>query len=417
MIVYARAGRRPGAQRLDDVDDRRPGREHHRGASGGDHGGSRGHARRGLHPHLPGRGVPARHAAVPARVPGREHLPRHADRHPPGRRAHGGRQPAARRCWGSRPTRMRRGSSRRSPTRPESSSRPTPRPSWSPWSSLAVLLALRRWFPAVPGPLVVVAGGILLVALTDVEQHGLELIDHVPTGLPVPQLPSPATSSRSSPARSPSPSCRSSRRSWSPGRTAAVRSRRRHRPGAARRRRRLAGGRAHPDPAAGGRLLPVRGQPALGSPHPGRRSRHGRARDPGGALPGTAARRPAPRRPGRDGDGRHLGLLDPRDLRTYERIDRAELWVALIVAFLGLTGGMLLGVAVGVALTLVLVLRQVGQPRVRPVYPRVRRRVDPRRAVPDETGTEDVRSPADVRRRPAPAPGRQPLHGQRPGHA
>ena len=86
-----------------------------------------------------------------------------------------------------------------------------------------------------------------------------------------------------------------------------------------------------------------------------------------------------------------LGLLDPRDLRTYERIDRAELWVALIVAFLGLTGGMLLGVAVGVALTLVLVLRQVGQPRVRAVYPRSGGGWTPVAPSPDETGTEDLR--------------------------
>jgi MFS superfamily sulfate permease-like transporter len=62
-----------------------------------------------------------------------------------------------------------------------------------------------------------------------------------------------------------------------------------------------------------------------------------------------------------------LGLLDPRELRRFGRIDRAELWVAITVAVLGLTGGMLLGVAVGVALTLVLVLRAVNQPRVRPL--------------------------------------------------
>ena len=50
-----------------------------------------------------------------------------------------------------------------------------------------------------------------------------------------------------------------------------------------------------------------------------------------------------------------LGLLDPRDFARYARIDRAEMWVAIAVTGLCLTGGMLLGVAAGVALTLVLV--------------------------------------------------------------
>ena len=65
-----------------------------------------------------------------------------------------------------------------------------------------------------------------------------------------------------------------------------------------------------------------------------------------------------------------LGLLDPHDFARYARIDRAEMWVAIAVTGLCLTGGMLLGVAAGVALTLVLVVRQVNRPRVRPLYRR-----------------------------------------------
>ena len=67
-----------------------------------------------------------------------------------------------------------------------------------------------------------------------------------------------------------------------------------------------------------------------------------------------------------------LGLLDPHDFARYARIDRAEMWVAIAVTGLCLTGGMLLGVAAGVALTLVLVVRQVNRPRVRPLYRRAR---------------------------------------------
>ena len=65
-----------------------------------------------------------------------------------------------------------------------------------------------------------------------------------------------------------------------------------------------------------------------------------------------------------------VSLLNPADLFRYARIDRAEFWVAVVVAALGLTGGMLLGVAAGVALTLALVVRNLNHPRIRPLYPR-----------------------------------------------
>jgi high affinity sulfate transporter 1 len=55
---------------------------------------------------------------------------------------------------------------------------------------LAVLLALRRWAPRVPGPLVVVILGIALVALTDLEGRGVALVGPVPGGLPKFELPS-----------------------------------------------------------------------------------------------------------------------------------------------------------------------------------------------------------------------------------
>jgi sulfate permease, SulP family len=53
--------------------------------------------------------------------------------------------------------------------------------------SLAALLALRRIAPFLPGPLFVVAAGIVLVALA--EPAGLALIPPVPTGLPAPAAP------------------------------------------------------------------------------------------------------------------------------------------------------------------------------------------------------------------------------------
>ena len=65
-----------------------------------------------------------------------------------------------------------------------------------------------------------------------------------------------------------------------------------------------------------------------------------------------------------------VGLVSPADFVRYWRIDHAEFWVAAVVAGIGLTAGLLLAVGVGVVLTLVLVLRSVSQPRVRPLYPR-----------------------------------------------
>lgn len=56
--------------------------------------------------------------------------------------------------------------------------------------SIGVLLLLKRFAKRVPGPLVVVAAGILLIAFTNLEQLGVELIAPVPQGLPPFALPS-----------------------------------------------------------------------------------------------------------------------------------------------------------------------------------------------------------------------------------
>jgi MFS superfamily sulfate permease-like transporter len=55
--------------------------------------------------------------------------------------------------------------------------------------AILLLVGLKRFLPVVPGPLVVVVGSIVLVALTGVESAGVRLIDPVPQGLPVPMLP------------------------------------------------------------------------------------------------------------------------------------------------------------------------------------------------------------------------------------
>ena len=55
--------------------------------------------------------------------------------------------------------------------------------------ALALILGLRFFAPAVPGALVLVAAGILIADLLDLGDHGVALVGDVPSGLPSPELP------------------------------------------------------------------------------------------------------------------------------------------------------------------------------------------------------------------------------------
>lgn len=56
--------------------------------------------------------------------------------------------------------------------------------------SILVLVVCKRWLPRVPAPLIIVAGGIALVAFAGLGDAGVELIAPVPQGFPPPELPS-----------------------------------------------------------------------------------------------------------------------------------------------------------------------------------------------------------------------------------
>lgn len=56
-------------------------------------------------------------------------------------------------------------------------------------ATIAGMVLLRRVAPQVPGPLVALTAAILLVSLFGLDDHGVELIPAVPTGLPIPDLP------------------------------------------------------------------------------------------------------------------------------------------------------------------------------------------------------------------------------------
>ena len=238
-------------------------------------------------------------------------------------------------------------------------------------AAIAVLLLLRTLAPKIPGPLVVAAGGILLVALTDIETHGLALIPEVPSGLPTPTMPL-----------------------WSevgalmPGAAAiavmafmetvlvARAQRQRAEPAIDSDRELLANGIAA---LVGGfsQCLP----PAGGFSQSAVNQRAGARSQLAGVVTAVLAVLVALfLGPVLDDLPEAIlaamvmvavvGLIVPSDFARLLRIDRAEFWVAVATAVVGLTAGLLLAVGLGVALTLVLVLRSVSTSRVRPLYPR-----------------------------------------------
>jgi high affinity sulfate transporter 1 len=56
--------------------------------------------------------------------------------------------------------------------------------------ALAVILALRFSFPKIPGALVLVVGGLIASVVFDLGVHGVALVGPVPRGLPLPMVPS-----------------------------------------------------------------------------------------------------------------------------------------------------------------------------------------------------------------------------------
>src|SRR5262245_4840140 len=55
--------------------------------------------------------------------------------------------------------------------------------------SLAIVIVLKETAPVVPGSLVAVLLGILAVKLFDLDQHGVEIVGHIDSGLPSFGLP------------------------------------------------------------------------------------------------------------------------------------------------------------------------------------------------------------------------------------
>lgn len=237
--------------------------------------------------------------------------------------------------------------------------------------SIALLVVLRRTLPRVPGPLVVVAVGIALVALTDVEQHGLALISPVPTGLPSPVLPQIGDFGVLLPG-----ALAIAVMSFLETVLVARGNRQRHEPPVDSDQELLAVGCAA---LAGGltQTLP----PAGGFSQSAVNLRAGARSQLAGTVTAVLAVLVALfLAPVLDDLPQAVlaamvvvatvGLVDLGAFARYARIDRAEMWVAVVTAVIGLTAGLLLAVAVGVLLTFVLVLRQLNRPRVGPLFRR-----------------------------------------------
>lgn len=231
--------------------------------------------------------------------------------------------------------------------------------------SLIVLLLLKRFAPRVPGTLVVVVAGIVLVALADLNEKGVELIDRVPSGLPTPGLPDLTQIGALLPGAlaiavmvflETAAVARSMRRMSEPAIDAdqelvAV--------GAAN----LAGTFFTVLPAAGGFSQSAVNRDA------GARTQLATLVTVALAIVVAVFLGPVVSRLPQATLAAMVflavaGLIDIPMLVRWARISPIDFWIALLVAVLGLTVGLLAAVAAGVALTLILVLRELNIPKL-----------------------------------------------------
>jgi MFS superfamily sulfate permease-like transporter len=230
--------------------------------------------------------------------------------------------------------------------------------------SIIVLILLKRFAPKVPGTLVVVVGGILLVWLAGIDRLGVDLISAVPSGLPLPAIPDLSQTTALVPgalaiavmaflesaavARSlrlaTEPQIDSDQELFATGAANTV------------------GAFFGTMPAAGGFSQSAVNQSA------GARSQLATVVTvalavlvalylgpvlsllPEATLAAMVFVAVA-------------GLVNLPELVRWARISRVDFWIALSVAIIGLTAGLLPAVAVGVVVTLVLVLRELNVPR------------------------------------------------------
>ncbi|MFB8190158.1 SulP family inorganic anion transporter [Microbacterium sp. NPDC055988] len=234
--------------------------------------------------------------------------------------------------------------------------------------SVVLLVVLKRWAPKAPGTLVVVVGGILLVWLGGIDRLGVGLIAAVPSGLPVPGLPDLTQATALVPG-----ALAIAVMAFLESAAVARSLRTAAEPQIDSDQELLATGAANSIgaffgtmPAAGGFSQSAVNQSA------GARSQLATVVTvalavlvalflgpvlslmPEATLAAMVFVAVA-------------GLINIPELVRWARISRMDFWIALSVAIIGLTAGLLSAVAVGVVVTLILVLREANIPKIRVV--------------------------------------------------
>ena len=246
------------------------------------------------------------------------------------------------------------------------------------WSTVALsagaiagLLVLARVAPRIPAPLVVVAAGIVLVALFDLEDHGIALISEVPSGLPAPRLPSFDAVDRLLPG-----AVAIALMAYLETVSVARAVRRPSDPPVDNDREMLANGTAAVAGAFFGSMPPAGGfsQTAVNE------SSGSQTQVSGLTTVALAVAAALFLGPVLDDLPEAIlaslvvvaviGLIKPDEIAFLARYDRLELAVAGVTALVGLTAGLLVAVAVGVAFNLLLLLRELNHPDVDELRPR-----------------------------------------------
>lgn len=231
--------------------------------------------------------------------------------------------------------------------------------------SIIVLVVLKRFAPRVPGTLIVVVGGILLVWLADIDSAGVDLISPVPSGLPQPTLPDFSTLTAVVPGAS-----AIAVMAFLESAAVARGIRKVDEPQIDNDQELLATGAANiagaffsAMPAAGGFSQSAVNQAAGAKTQVSALVTVGLAvlvalffgpvlsllpEATLAAMVFVAV----------------IGLIDVRELIRWARISAVDFWIAVSVALIGLTAGLLPAVAVGVVVTLILVLRELNTARL-----------------------------------------------------
>ncbi|ACQ79026.1 sulphate transporter [Beutenbergia cavernae DSM 12333] len=255
-------------------------------------------------------------------------------------------------------------------------------------ASVAALVLLARFVPRLPAPLVVVAGGILLVALAGIADRGVALIDPVEPGLPHLVLPDVGVVSSVLPG-----ALAIAVMAFLETVSVARGVRRRSEPQIDPNRELFANGVAA-TVGAFTQAMP----PAGGFSQTAVNQRAGARSQLAGIVTMVLAVAVAlflapvlddlPQATlGAMVFVATLGLINLREFSHLWRLNRTEFVVAALTAVVGLVVGLLAAVGVGVVLTLFLVLRELDRPRVVPLVARDGGGWAPLRAEVDEPQT------------------------------